>query len=263
MTVADKGQPIVFLDSSALTFLFHFWEACAGVNADDQLDENSNWENLSTTLQSAGVDTSGLTQSNSINGGMLAFEVLHNHKCSHQFLTSLSCRAQMHHTLLEARGMEELVRRRVPRNLRMERSQMLYQAVLKQEDYDELRNQTEAFRNTLNDDYGIEVLDLDDPTRGLGITHIDIWTVAQELWSHVLLDMTDGYAYAAAICVKADVFLSSDSDLRKALKHLSDPGSDWATTATALKQSIGLSPDASLPRPHTPRTAANAGFSAP
>lgn len=263
MTVANKGQSVAFLDSSALTYLFHFWEACNEANAGDQLAENSKWENLSATLQSAGVDTSGLTPSSSINGGMHTFNVLHDHRDSHQFLTSLSCRAQMHHTLLEARGMEELVRRRVPRNLRMERSQMLYQAVLKQEDYDELRNQTEAFRESLNDDYGIEVLDLDDPTRGLGITHIDIWTVAQELWSHVLLDMTDGYAYAAAICVKADVFLSSDSDLRKALKHLSDPGSEWATTASALKQSIGLSPDATLPRPHTPRTALTSGFSAP
>ena len=104
-------------------------------------------------------------------------------------------------------------------------------------------------------DYGIDVVDVEDPSRGAIVALADIWEGARELWSHVLMDVLDAYVYVAACLVRADVFVSGDENLRHALALLHDPDSEWTPTVVSLRQALGLAPGATLPQPVTPRAA--------
>ena len=253
-------QPSAFLDSSVLMSLFRFWDACKSASV--RLDNASSWQHLKDALKSAGVATSALKLTDTINRGMHSFQILSASSDGCHYFSSRVCWSEVHHTLLEARGLEGLVRQGVPPSLRVKRPQKLYRVALQESDYDELKEQVHQFRESLHLDYGIDVTDVEDHSRGLGITPADIWDGALEIWSHVLMGVLDAYVYAAAILVQADNFLTAEL-LRDALKPLHNPDSDWTATVESLKQALGVAPDATLPRPITPRSALQSGLTTP
>ncbi|MXV98122.1 MAG: hypothetical protein F4126_11580 [Acidimicrobiaceae bacterium] len=255
MTSDESGetlvQPGVFIDRGVLIDLFQFWDACKAVGASGRLHELTGWNDLKALLDSAGVDTDGTKQRSAMNRGMNAFRGLISSFRSHRLYSSRVCWSELHHTLLEARALEALVVQGVPQSLRAKRPQMMYRVALQESDYDELNAQFDTFRDSLNLDYGIDVIDVEDPARRLSVTPGDIWEGAREVWSQVLMDVLDAYVCAAALLVEAKILLSDDPVLRYALELLNDPGRDW----TLLREALGLAPDAAFPTPHTPRYA--------
>jgi len=244
-------HPSVFLDAGVLLSLFQFWDACKSVDADHRLHEISKWQDLEKALKSAHVDTGGLKQIDTISRGMTSFRRLTNSVEDYRHVSSRVCWAQVHHTLLEARGLEGLVHQRVPQSLRERRPQLLYRIALQESDYDELRDQIKEFRDSMKLDYGLDVLDVEDASSGLAITSGDIWNDAREIWSYVLMGVLEAYVCAAAARVGADVLVSDDPVVRDALGILNDPDRDW----TALREALGTAPDAAFPRPLTPGAA--------
>lgn len=244
-------QPGVFLDSSVLISLFQFWEACQAADAADRLHKISRWLDLEASLQAAGVITDGVKPSEAISRGIASFQRLTAASSACLFYSSHTCWSRVHHTLLESRGLEGLVRNGVPQSLRDKRPQMLYRVALKDSDYDELRHQMNQFRDSMTLDYGIDVIDVEDPSRRLNLIPGEIWDCAQEVWSRVLMDVHDAYVYAAAILVGVDIFVSSDEILRLALKVFNDESKDW----TVLREALGMAPDAVFPKPQTPEYA--------
>ena len=242
-------QPGVFLDRGVLISLFRFWDACKAADAADRLHELSNWVNLKAALDSAGLGTDGMKKPTpDINRGMRAFQALTDSFGGHRYFSSRVCWSELHHTLLEARALETLVGQGVPQSLRAKRPLMVYRAALRESDYDELNDQFSTFRDSLNLDYGIDVIDVEDPSRRLNFTAGDMWEAAREVWSQVLMDVLDAYVCAAALLVEAERLLSDDPVLRNVLEMLNDPGRDW----TVLREALGVAPDAVFPKPHTP-----------
>lgn len=248
-------QPGVFLDSSVLMSLFQFWDACKAADATDRLHEISRWSDLETALQSAGIITDGVKPTDTVSRGIRAFRRLTAASSVCLFYSSHTCWSEVHHTLLEARGLEGLVRSGVPQSLRVKRPQMLYRLALQESDYGALRHQMKQFRDSLELDYGIDVIDVEDPARRLNFTPSEVWDCAREVWSRVLMDVLDAYVYAAAILVGADIFISKDEVLRAALEMFSDESRDW----TALREALGMTSDAAFPKPQTPEYALPSG----
>ncbi|MDE0160484.1 MAG: hypothetical protein OXL98_01990 [Acidimicrobiaceae bacterium] len=246
-------QPGVFLDRGVLISLFHFWDACKAADADDRLHELSKWKDLKAALDSAGVDTDGMKQTRNINRGMKAFQSLTGSFSDHHCFSSRVCWSELHHTLLEARALEALVGQGVPQSLRAKRPLLMYRAALRESDYNKLNDQFNTFRDSLNIDYGIDVIDVEDPSRGLNVTAGDIWEAAREVWSYVLMDVLDAYVCAAALLVEAERLLSDDPVLRNVLEMLNDPSRDW----TVLREALGVAPDAVFPKPQTPASSAS------
>ena len=243
-------QPGVFLDSGILLSLFQFWDACRAADAADRLHELSTWKNLKAELDSAGVDTDGMkAPTPDIGRGMNAFRSLTGSFDGHYYFSSRVCWSELHHTLLEARALEALVSQGVPQSLRSKRPLMLYREALQESDYDGLKDQVSTFRDSMNLDYGIDVIDVEDPSRGLNVAPGEIWEGAREVWSQVLMDVLDAYVCAAALLVEAEDLLSHDPVLRDALELLNDPSRDW----TILRDMLGVAPDVAFPTPHTPR----------
>ncbi len=248
-------QPGVFLDGGVLISLFQFWDACRAADAADRLDEISGWMDLKAELDAAGVFTEGIKNTDAINRGINSFTRLTAASSWCLYYSSHICWSDVHHTLLEARGLEGLVRNRVPQSLRVKRPQMLYRVALQESDYDDLRYQMKQFRDSMELDYGIDVVDVEDPSRRLDITPSEIWDGARKVWSRVLMDVLDAYLCAAATLIGADIFISGDEDLRAALEMLSDESRDW----TALREALGMASDAAFPKPQTPRHALPSG----
>jgi len=242
-------QPGVFLDRGVLISLFQFWDACKAADAADRLHELSKWKDLKAALDSAGVDTDGMKQTRNINRGMIAFQSLTGSFSDHHYFSSRVCWSELHRTLLEARALEALIGQGVPQSLRTKRPLMIYRVALRESDYDELNDQSNTFRDSLKLDYGIDVIDVENPARGLDVTSSDIWEGAREIWSHVLMDVLDAYVCAAALLVQVEELFSDDPILRDALELLNDPDRDW----TVLREALRVPPDAAFPKPHTPR----------
>ena len=251
MTIDGSPEPpSAFLDSGTLISLFYFWEACRQAQID--LSAITGWKDLNTALKAAGSDERLLKQTGDINRGILTFHALTDSSNSRACFSSRACWAEMHQALLEANGLEQLVLRRVPRSLREQRPQLLYQAVLEEADYDELKDDITAFRESMAAN-SIDVIDVEDPSRNLGIDAAEIWETAQEVFSLVLMDVPDAYVVAAAIRVQADEFRSPSDVVRNALTLLRDPDTDHDGTAESIKQRLGLKPEMLVPRPVPPR----------
>lgn len=240
-------QPSAFLDRTVWESLYLLWDACQHANL--QLHEGSSWEDLSGALESAGVATDALkaADAESVLRGMRAFKCLRDAVSRYRFFSSNVCRAEARHALLEAQGLEWLVRRGVPHSLRTRRPQPLYRIFLRKPDYLQLADQVEALRSTMIEEYGILISDVEDPAVGSRVTSDDIWASAEAIGSHVLMGVLDAYACAAAMRVGADVFLSADPDLRHALDQLREPDSDWATTVDSLKEALGVATNTDFP----------------
>ena len=244
-------QPSAFLDSSVLVSLYQFWDTCECANV--QLDEIQNMDYLMQALEAAEVTTDALraTDTEAVKRGMLSFQSLNTSGPNYICFSSQICWSQAHHVLLEARGLEHLIRQGVPRSLRMKRPQALYRSFLQEPDYAELEDRIEAFRNTLNEDYQVDVINAEDPSVGFGITANDIWESAQAIWSHVLMEVIDAYVCAAAVRLGANVFMSQDYALRDVFKQLREPTEDWTATANALEDALGVERE-DWPKPLTP-----------
>ncbi len=247
-------QPSAFLDSSVLVSLFHFWDTCECASV--QLDKVQNVDHLLKALNSADVATDALraTDSEAVKRGMLSFQNLNMPDPNYLCFSSQVCWSQAHHVLLEARGLEHLIRQGIPRSLRIKRPQALYRSSLQAPDYAELEDRMEAFRNTLKQDFHLDVIDAEDPSAGFGITASDIWESAHVVWSHILMEIIDAYVCAAAVRLGADVFMTQDYALRDVFKQLREPDEDWMVTARALEDALGVE-KLNLPRPLTPASA--------
>lgn len=250
-TSSPDIQPSAFLDSSVLVSLFQFWDTCDCASV--QLDEVEKMDHLMKALESADVTTDTLkaTDAETVKRGMLSFQSLQTSVPNYLYFSSQVCWSQMHHVFLEARGLEHLIRQGVPHSLRMKRPQALYRGFLQEPDYAELEGRIETFRNTLKQDYQLDVINAEDLSAGLGITAGDIWESAQTIWSHVLMDVIDAYACAATIRLGVDVFISQDYALRSLFNHLREPDDDWTTTASSLENAFGVERE-DWPRALTP-----------
>ena len=107
----------------------------------------------------------------------------------------------------------------------------------------------DGFRDSLKLNYLIDIVSVEDSSAGTTVPVDSIWNVAEKVWSHVLMEVIDAYIYAAAIAVKADVFVTADNSLHEAIRHLSQPQDEWVPLVASLKEAVGLDMDAALPRP--------------
>ena len=246
-------QLSAFLDSNILVRLFQFWDACK--RAEVLLADVSTWEELQVALQVAGVGMDALNREDGgfVKEGITSFQRLSDAAHAYQYFSSRVCWSEAHHVLLEAQGLERLIRKGVPHSLRVKRPQVLYRVALEESDYLQLDQDLKEFRDSLKLDYGLDVIDVEDASAGFEVTADSIWNTARAAWSRVLMEVIDAYVYAAAIEIEADIFITSDGSLRDALVHLADPKGDWVPTATSLKEELGLSSDASLPQPIRPQ----------
>ena len=241
--------PSVFLDSGTLISLFYFWDACK--QAQTEPGAITGPKGLMQALKAAGLDESLLKLTGDISRGVRAFRALTGSSNSRVCFSSRVCWAEMHHTFLQAKCLEELVRRGVPRSFREQRPQLLCQAVLVEADYDALRDDVAAFRASMAAS-GIDVVDAEDLALNLGIDSAAIWEMAQEVWSLVLMDVPDAYVVAAAIAVQADEFRSANEAVRNALELLRDLGTGQDDAAESMRQRLGLTPEMTVPRPVPP-----------
>lgn len=233
-TSDGDSQQTAFLDTNVLVRLFHFWDACR--DATIRLDAVQGWSDLKKALVAAGVKTSTLNRETSdpIVLGIDPFQNLHRSASSYQYLSSHVAWAELQHVLLAEHSMEQMILRGVPRSVRVKRPQMLFRAVLEQDDYSKLNDHVDAFRSELREDYGLDVITVENQSSGFDPR--DIWEGAQAVWSHVLIETFDAYLYAAAIAGGANIFVSSDESLRSALHKLWQPQSDWVDLVESLKQ---------------------------
>ena len=249
-------QPSAFLDSNVLVRLFLYWDACEQANI--RLDAVPDWATLKAELASAGVNTDILNKDDAelVDLGRKVFECLSASSGSYRYLASQVCWAEMHHVLLEARGLERLVRQGIPYSLRVKRPEALYRVSLQEPDYLRLEAQIDTFRISLNDDYGLDVFDVDGyRRRPMALHQSDIWASAQAIWSRVLMAVIDAYLCSAAIRARADAFVSADTNLRNALQQLRDPNGDWSAAAQSLCQALGIGAAEELPQPINPNDA--------
>ncbi|MDE0234789.1 MAG: hypothetical protein OXM62_07255 [bacterium] len=260
---AAPFQPTAFLDTNVLVRLFQFWDACQ--TAQIRLDAISDWENLKAALAAASVATGALNgiDADYVKLGMKAFQHLQTSAGDYRYVSSRVCRSEMHHVLLEGRGLEHLKLQGVPHSLRVKRPQVLYRVALNEQDYMHLDTQLETFRTALSLDYSLEVTDVEDSSVDFGVSPDGIWDDAQAIWSHILMEVMDAYLCAAAIRIKADVFITADTSLRDALNRIRDPDSDWATLAASLKRALSMKPTEELPLPLRPGRALPTSLSSP
>ena len=244
-------QPSAFLDSNVLVRLFLFWDACRAASL--ELDMVSGWADLKAALERGGVDADALNRDDGgfVRQGMTSFQRLSAAGPYHLF-TSRACWSEAHHVLLEAKGLEQLVRQGVPFSLRVKRPQVLYRSALQQGDYGRLEEDIDEFRESLRFDHHLDVIDVEDLSSGFEVPAASIWEAASAVWSHVLMEVFDAYIYAAAVRIAADLFITADGSLQDALRHLSDPQGDWVALTGSLKSALGLDQSAPLPRPLAP-----------
>lgn len=250
---SGSHSPSAFLDSGVLVDLFILWDACRAVPV--RLDEITSWSELNEALATAGAAVDGLKYSDDINRGTRLFANLCRSSERYLYLSSRVCWSEAHHTLLEARGLETLVRRGVPSSLRVKRPLPLYRVALTDEDYAELESDIGEFRYSLQFDYGIDVRDVDEPAAGLGLAPEDIWDSARVIRSRILMTVVDAHACASAVLAEAAFFVSGDSSLRGALKQIREPDDDWEAAAESLRDALGVAQLTDFPRPVTPATA--------
>ena len=138
---------IAFLDTNALINLFCFWEACNAAGA--KLDSVASWSALKAALKGRNKFAADLNSedASAVGVGMKCFQSLSSGSGIYQYYSSMVCRSEMHHVVLESLGMERLVRRRIPHGLRVKRPQVLYRRALESRDYRNLRGGLDGFSN--------------------------------------------------------------------------------------------------------------------
>ena len=242
-----------FLDTNALVSLFVFREVCDAAGTD--LDAVKDWSALKGVLESKNEFATELNNVDAgiVSIGMSHFQKLRTNSESYQYFSSTVCRSEMHHVLLESLGLERLIKQKVPHGLRVKRPQVLYRRALETDDYVKIQTDMNGFFESLNLDYGIEIVEVELSSAGTTVTVDDVWSTAREVWSHVLIEVMDSYIYAAAVEIEADAFLTSDGSLYEALSQLSNPNAEWVPLVTSLKEALGKATDARLPQPIRPR----------
>ena len=244
--------PSAFLDSTILVSLFVFWDACQQAQA--PLGQFARMDSLYKALKSKGVATDALkeTDGESVKRGMGSFRRLVSSANDYIYVSSRVCWSEAHHVLLEAMGLERLVRARVPYGLRRKRPQVLYRTFLEEADHADLERKLDSFRETLKLDHGLDIINVEDPAAGLAVAPRVIWDGAQAIWSRVLMEVLDAYVCSAAIRARADVFMSADAPLREVFKRLRAPGNDWKKTAESLMEVFEVESKPEFPRPLLP-----------
>lgn len=253
--ITSPIQKSAFINSLELISLYKLWDVCdvADITLDDTLDWAApKWERLKEALESVGTATSVLKMPNDVSRGFGLYSSISQASGSYRFFTSHICWSEMHHALLENIGLEGLVRQGVPLSLREKRPQLLYWHSLSDAEFAQLSDRILAFREALKLDYGMDVIEVEDPATGIGITSADIWDQARVLWSHVLLTAADAYVCAAAVLIQADVFVDGDSSRRDILQALRHPPDDWRAAAEAIRTALGLNSNEEFPLPVTP-----------
>ena len=247
-----QPSPSAFLDTNALLNLFWFWEACGAANV--RLDAVTDWPALKTALSGRNRFAAQISSEDAggVKTGMTCFGNLYAKSATYQYYSSAVCHAEMHHVLLDSLGSERLVRRRIPRGLRVRRPQILYRRALNRSDYKKIEQDLDKFFDSLKLDYHIDIMEIELDSTGQPVMPNDIWRTAQAVWSRVLIDVIDSYIYAAAVEIDADVFLTSDGSLFQALNSLYHPTEEWASLVKSLNLALGRSRNALLPQPIRP-----------
>ena len=245
----------VFIDTNALVRLFTFWEGCH--EAAVRLDDVPDWKTLKSALQSSGSLAAliGGREVDDLKTGLRFFVHLRAAKGECRYFSSIACRSEFHHVLLEWLAIERLAKGRVPRSLRAKRPQMLQRIALHDSDYIGISECLDQFFDELHRDYDIDITIVEEQLTGEAVRLDDIWRTAREVWSRVLMDVIDGYIYAVAVEIEADVFVTTDTSLREALKRLHEPGRAWADLVESLNSALARSPQAGFPKPQAPRAA--------
>lgn len=247
-------QKSAFLDSLELVSLFKLWDVCA--SADVSLDDTLNWaeakwQRLKAALESAGIAANVLRRPEDVNRGLNLYSNLGPKSNEYRFFTSHVCWSEMQHVLLESIALEHLVHQGIPLSLREKRPQFLYRGSLSETDFGQVDDRVEAFRESLELDYGMRVTSVEDTSTGIDISPVDIWHGAQVIWSHVLMTAIDAYVCAAAILIEVDAFVTGDSSRRDVLARLHDPGDEWRMTADSVVSAFGLQSSEKIPKPIT------------
>ena len=243
-----------FLDTNALLNLFWLWEVCNA--AEVKLDVVTDWSMLKGALHGKKRFAAQLSadDANGVKAGLHCFRHLRNSVASYQYYTSIVCRAEMHHVLLRSLGLDRLIRRGIPSGLRVKRPQILYRRALQSRDYRKIRNDLSDFFESLRLDYGLDIMEVERPSIGVGVAYQDVWVTAEEVWSRVLIDVMDSYIYAAAVEIDADAFVTSDGSLFEVLHNLCSPKNEWVSLTISLKRALKKPQSVSLPKPIKPST---------
>ncbi len=249
---APSPSKMAFLDTNALINLFWFWDACTALQI--RLDRVKDWRVLETKL-SARSRFAGQFSTEGADGivaGLKCFWNMKQRNNDYQYCSSVVCGSEMHHVMLESMSMVRLVRRKIPRAVRVKRPLVLYRKALDARDYSAIRRNVENFRESLRQDYGIDIIDAEQASAGTAVNSEDVWNTARQIWSRVLIDVMDSYIYAAAVEIEADLFLTSDGALFQALYNLWRPTGEWVALTRSLKLALGKKQAEMLPQPLKP-----------
>lgn len=248
-------QRSVFIDTNALIRLFTFWEGCR--EAELGLDEARDWRTLKSALTNSGSLAGAIDgrAADDLKIGLRFFSHLRNANTECRYFSSVACRSEFHHLLLEWVAIERQAKRRVPRSMRARRPQIFHRIALQDSDYISISGRVNQFFDELRQDHGIDIVAVEEQLHGEAVRLDDIWRTAQEVWSRVLMDVMDGYIYAVAVEIEADVFVTTDMSLRDALKRLHQPGQMWRDLVVSLNNALARSPESGFPEPQAPGVA--------
>ena len=240
------------MDTNALVDIFELWEACNA--AEVKLDDVGTWGELKAALEQKDELASRISREETgrLPSSIGFFKNLKDNSGTHLYYSSIVCRSEMHHVLLESTAFEHLVIHHIPHRLRIKRPQVLFRRALQASDYRNIQDNLNDFFDGLKIDYGIDIVDVERTSSTTSITFESIMRNAQELWSRILIEVMDSYIYAAAIEIKSDAFITSDGPLFDTLDNLNNPNSEWVSISESLKGALAIPEGASLPRPMKP-----------
>ena len=205
------------LDTNALLNMFGFWETCHWGSLDMQsINDRAQLREELKTNKIPWNEQFTKDHFKSIEQGLKCFKALANATDRYQYRSSLVCRSEMHRVILSAHAHAGLNRNRVPLSLQKSRPLVLHQAILTDADYQRIDGEINQFFETLKETHDINIINVENE----GIQTEEIFQVAQGIWSNILIETMDAYIYAAAICARADCFITSDDALKSTANKL-------------------------------------------
>ena len=236
-----------FLDTNALVRLFAYWQVCR--TADTRLDAVADLADLKAKLGGRVRLPSALTSADyePVSTGMRCF--LNLLGGAHEYVTRTSrlCVSELHHVVTTGLALERLARRRVPYSLRVKRPQIIYRKALAASDYSQIADGISEFFEALRLDYGVDIVQVEDAAAGPIAPYEDVLSVAQEIWTRILIEVMDAYVFAAAVVTLADVFMTADAPLRDALQRFTSPDPDWQSATRSFRRALGMRQSDRLP----------------
>ncbi len=249
--MTDQNRPLrvdgsAFLETNVLIDLYIYWDLCR--RAGLRLDEVDSRSELRNALQQR-IPMIRYTVADDFRdaeNGRKCFRNVLEASGDYLFYTSHLCLSEMHHVLIESVASELLTQHKVPYSVRRRRPQILHRNVIEAEDYKNISERLDEFRDVFNKDYKIRI----EPVEGVGSGGIVefqmIMSTAEAIWRRVLIEVMDCYILSAAILAKVDCFLTRDKALQDALRDISK------ASGSELRGLVGLGPEEKFPVVHKP-----------